>query len=666
MPEVEIGNLLNRLGIVNQDDRILFAQLCQTVSIANDPHVDIDEFIMEIVKWAERHNYASLRLGQTTKRVIQNFCQNLAKLHFCQIKHDNDEIVSLVLTEPQFEVVRLTYKDMESEPDTAFPNDHSINLPLQPNRIIETTYDKISTSFIEENINKDKMIKILFPELNNHIYVIPRLLVQLPSICIRKMGKFFSAHLRLRILDAVIKPMEVMLPDKNLKAERVLKVLNLEDKESPLFFIHFTDGVINRLRKESKVPENIPVLQAALILKQFKLEQNEKEKDEKKEEFAKEDIKKILQIVYGSPKPYSLQELYHLRDDEGYRGMFTGVYERAEFARLIDLFLETYTLKNEQADNVHDMVPEVIKLNDDESRDLFIHREYLISLIERDRLRAKDELRKYFLDRWIHALENYLELPEMKKDSAFEAEVAKVVEKRYKLLLVPFKDPRVYFNIFKIYENDKEIKSKEKLYFRSKDKANLNPYYAIVELNRTELYREAFAALPFVYRFFLSRLIIFFINLFKKKKQQESSGTKSDSASSDNSATDGDSKDQSEVKKAVQANVRKFLPEIEKKYRSGGNLQDIVNELEAKWNMKVGEVRTIVKEKIDKDVTERSTAIYRILLKSPNFSEESLHRELKNMAVDLVQNKYTDILDKKSLARYIMLMAIWILKNKNR
>ena len=626
--------------------------------------------MIDIIKWAERHNYAALRSSQTTKKLIQNFCYALSKQHLCLTKYEDNEIVAFTMTEPQFEQVTQIYKQMETNVELEFPDDHQMSIPLQPTKVIEVLYAKINTQFIEENIAKEKMLKIVFPELNSHILITPRLMVQLPTVCIRKIGKFFSATSRIRILDSILKSMEIVMPEKDLRLDRILKVLSLEDKESPMFFIHLTEGILSRLKKDSKAVENIPILQASLILKQIKLEQEAKEKDEKKDELAREDLKKILHIFQQSPKAHYMQELYHLREEESRYGKFSGTYEKGDFAKLIDQFIDMHAQVNDQAEQPLDMVPQIIKLTDNDSRDLYIYRGFLVSLLERERIHAKEEIHRTFLERWIKVLENYMELPEMKRDDLLEKEVLKIIDQKYKLLKFVIMEPAVLFNIFKIFEEDKEINSKKIHYFGMKDKPLILPYFAILEIKRAELYHEAFLSLPFMYRFFLTRFFLYIMQIFKKSKQEKTENQSSDAENAtDDQASNSDNDQQSdlsEAKKAVQSKVRKFLPEIEKNYRSGTNNQEALEDLHGKWNIKVGEVRQVLREKVDQDIVERSSALYRMLHKSPNFGQESLHRELKNMAVDLAQNKYTDVHDKKSLARYIMLYSISFLRQRNR
>ena len=659
---------MNKIGVLSQDDRIIFSQICQTISISNSPLIDVDDFLIDVIKWAERHNYAPLRSSNTTKKIIQDFCSSLVKMHLCQIKSEGNEIVAFTMMEPQFQQVAHVYKLMETSPETEFPVDQQLSLPLHPSKILEVLYEKINTQFIEENINKDKMIKIVFPDMNNHILVTPKLMVQLPSVCIRKLGKFFGVSGRIRILDAILKSMEIIVPEKNLKLDRIIKVLNLEDKESPIFFIHLTEGIINKIKKELSTPEYIPILQACMILKQFKVEQEENEKNERKEELARDDFKRILFIFQENPRAFYINELYHLREEEGRYGKFSGNYEKGDFAQLIDKFIDTYSVKKENAESPEEMAPEIVKLMDNESKEMYIHRSYLVSLLERERVHARDDIRQALLAKWTRVLGNHRELPEMKREDVLEKEVIKIIDQKYKLLKFATSEPVTLFTIFRIFENDKEINSKKIFYFGNKDKPILQPYYLILEIKRAELFQQAFLALPFIYRFFLTRILLSLINFFKQMMQENSRNAKTMSSSEsgqENSSASGDSSG-GDAKKSVQVKIIKLLPEIEKHYRSEGNVQEVLDDLAAKWNIKVGEVRTILKEKVDKDIMERSIAIYRMLLKSPNFTEEYLHRELKNMAVELAQNKYTEVHDKKSLARYVMILSISTLRQKTR
>jgi len=571
-------------------------------------------------------------------------------------------VVSFTMTEPQFEEVTQVYKQMANTPELDFPDEHKLTLPLQSGKVTEVLYSSINSKFIEENIGKEKMIKISFPELAVHILITPRLMVQLPSVCIRKIGKFFSATSRVRVLDSILKSMEVILPEKDLGLDRVLKVLNLEDKESPIFFIHLTEGILSKLRKEAKVVENVPIIMASMILKQFKLEQEDKEKGEKKEELARDDLKKILSIFEESPKAYYLQELYHLREEENRHGKFAGSYDKVEFAQLVDKFLEMYTRVDEAAELPEEEAPEIIKLVDNESREMYIYRGYLVSLMERERLHAKEDISRALLVRWIKALENYVELPEMKRDDNLEKEVQKMIDQKYRLFKYAVMVPWLY-NIFRIYGNNKEIGSKKGFYFMGKDKPLLYPFFAILEIKRAELYHEAFLSLPFVYRFFLTRFFLYFFQLFKRKKQEKPDSPAEGGGGSGSPDTQADV---TEVKKTVQAKIRKHLPDLEKKYVQGGRTQETLDSLFEKWNNKVGEVRQVLKEKIEQEVVDRSTALYRMLLKSPDFTPEFLHKELRNIAIDLAQNKYTDVADKKALAQYIVLYSLSILRQRNR
>jgi len=584
---------------------------------------------------------------------------------------NEEERTSFTVTEPQFEFVETSYRKMSQDYSLPFPVEGDMILPLHPSRISELPYFQVTSKVIDEMVSKDKMVKIVIPELNEHILILPKLIVQLPTICIKRIRKFFNAHGRIRVLDMVVKTIEMVLPEKNLNLERVLKILSLEEKESPIFFIHLAEGLLNRLEKEKGNKDIRPLLVSAILLKHFKLQQNEAESDVKKKEKENEDVEKLLKIMKSNPRPYTRNELRHIRETDGKSLNFSGTYNPQEFADLVEHFIEKYTTKPEIGGDlpIEKQVPEIIRVSDDQTIEFFIYREYLVSLADRDRLDASQKAKTHYLEKWMNQLKQYKDLPEMNKDRDFEISARKFVVKNYRILASILKDPTTLYQVFKIYENDSDISHRMKDYFGGLGKSKLQPYIYILGLNRQEIYRDAYATLPFAYRNFLLRLLLFIISLFKNREKEKNHGAETEPGLESFTPEESElnsGPDLAEIKKEVASKNRKFLPEIEKNYRAGGNVQEVLDELKDNWNTKIGEVRDVLTEKIDKDTQQRALNIYKMLLRSPDYSEEFLHHELKNMATDLSQNKYSEIADKKSLARYIIIRSIWILRQKSR
>jgi len=658
------------IGILDNDERVIFTQICHYAQFNNNPNIDLEDLNLEIVKWAERHNYAALRLTQTAKRVTNLLVEDLQRNKFCLVKEEGGEMVSLVLIEPEFEQINSRYKRMmEHDITLPYPQEKDLIIPPMPDMVMEVPEADIDSKIIDKVISQDIIGKIVFYEIESHILVTPKVFTQLPNICLRKIYKYLKSPGNLKIVDFIIKSVEIIIPDKNYDSDKVMRILALEEKASAEFFVHFTENLIQKLESEKNISDIQPVYQSAIILRQFKMEQMTQAIDEEKESDKQEDIHRILHIMQKTHRPFTRQDLYLVREDTNFMRAFSGTYEKLEFADMVDTFINQYT-KPDRKEGADLAIPPVFRIFD-ASGEIYIHRDYLIPLIERERAHASTDLRKMFLERWRKALSSYTDLAEMKRDKTFEEETRQIIRKTHPIIESGLMDSESFFNLFIASKSDPDLYGRMKFYYAKSNKNVLKKYIDILGLDRNEIYREAYASLPFVYRFFLTRIFLYLINLFKgKKKQSEESVSKTSEEGDDVEVTEEvDSKeDQGEAgaRKEARTKMRKFLVDIEKNYRASGNVTEILDGLHEKWNNKIGEVRTILKEKVDKDVQEKAMAIYRIMLKSPNLTEPWLHQELRNMANNLSAHKYKEVNDKKSLAMYLIIMSIWTLRNKIR
>lgn len=660
--------MLDRAGIADNDDKVLFGLICEEIRKKENPYIEQGNMVLEVVKWAERNNYAPMRLTQSVKRMLNNFVRVLARLRFCRLKLVDSDVQGFMMVEPEAEQILYVYTRMEKDIERGFPMEKDLPVSLLNDMKMDVVINDFSINTMKEAQSEDLILKIHFPELEKHILISPKLFPQILTICYGRLRAFFKVPGRLRILDDISRSLDIVLPGKDISSDHILEVLDQKAKEEPLYFVHFAESLIRKIGEDRNRMDMVSIYQAAHIVKRLKMEQETTEQSAHQQELQADDIKKMMNIIKGNPKTYTRAEILRFREGEGHNERFAGSYDRNAFLELTDLFLKTYCSSDE--DENPDPAPEIIKLEVGE-RDLYIYREFLIGLLERERGQVKEDTTAHFTKRWSQALLRYQDLPDMKKDKAFNEEIQKYTRAKYELFTHILSKVDMLFGVFMVYVDDKDLYSRYGNYFAKQGKAELKPLNEILDLKRTVLYRDAYAALPFTYRFFLTRLIIYLINLFKKKQaeteeKQAKEGGASDEGEGDNGAPEESGPSPSQLKKDMSTKLRKVIPDLERKYWTGGKVIDILEALHGKWNIKLGEVRTILKDKVDKDIQDKSGAVYGMLLRSPAFSEEFLHQELKNMANNLVLHKYSEVHDKKSLAQYIVIRALWLLKQKAR
>ncbi len=628
--------------------------------------MEMGKLTLEVVKWAERNSYTPMRMTQTVKRQLLNFVQSLARLRFCRLKMIEGDIQGFMMVEPEAEQILFIYTRMEKDFNRGFPMEKDLPVSLLDSMKFDLEIKDLSSATISEAKERDLIAKIHFPELERHVLITPKLFPKLLGICLNRIRAFFKAAGRMRLLDDISRSLDIVLPGKDVSTDHILEVLDQKAKESPLFYVHFSESLIRQIGEDKNRMDLVSAYQSAHIVKKLKMEQEEYEQSAHKEELFEADIKKIMKIVKNNPRTYTRAEMLRFREGEGHSERFEGSYDRSGFLELTDMFIRTYSANEDDPPN---SAPELIKLEIGE-RDLYIYREFLISLLERERSHVMEEATQYFKKRWAQALLRYKDLPDMKKDKAFIHEIKKFINARFEIFNHILSKPDLLFSVFLIYAEDKDLYSRYSNYFAKSGKPELKPINEILDLKRTVLYREAYAALPFTYRFFLTRLIIYIMNLFKKKQEEKEAEEKKENETEqegeETEESSADSTSPTQIKKDTAGKLRKMIPDIEKTYWTGGKVTEILEDLHEKWNIKLGDVRTILKDKVDKDIQEKALAVYSILLRSPSFSMEFLHDELKNMANNLVLHKYQEIHDKKSLARYIIIRALWLLRQKSR
>jgi len=536
-------------------------------------------------------------------------------------------------------------------------------IPVTPDKIQEVYDSQLTQQGFNELVKIKKIIKINFSEIEHHILISPNYITQLVNLSIRKLHKFLSAGANIRLIDDITKSLERLLPGKALNHERLIKVLSLEEQEEPIFFIHLAKTLMTHIEEEKNRSDITPIYQAAIIVKNFKIDQGKSIDDEKKDELKKEDIKKILRHAKTIEHLFTKSDLVALKETIIKTEHIQGSYNDQDFQQLVEIFLNTYAIIPPESNS--DFIPEIIPVNTNSGYS-YVHLSHFIQLLEKEKERTSDLIKKRLISEWATLLKNYENSEAMKKDKPFENYIKEILPSTSPLFSLLTADLDLLYKILNNYRNELGDHKKFKEYFNKNDKSGLNPYLVILKLQRMDIYREAYNALPFLNRFFLTRLILYIIKLFKSKQAEKKPEEKNANENSE-SETDDDKNDNAETirqKKEYKNKIKKYLDEIEKNYLASGNVEKALDDLNNRWNIKIGEVRVILREKVDKDTDEKSLAIFKMMYRSPNFSIDMLHKQLRNMANSLCHQKYSEVHDKKSLAMYIIIRAIWVLRFK--
>ncbi|MCS6983964.1 MAG: hypothetical protein NZM25_02400 [Leptospiraceae bacterium] len=656
--EQDLQNFLAAAGIREKDDVLLFSQICRYAREKEVIKIDLDEFALEVVHWAELNNIVRLRHLQNVQRLLGQLLPRLKEKDFCEIREKDGEISAIILKEPgSTKQIELLKQFVESAANP-FPTRQDLPFPMPDSYFFEIKIQELTQAKINEAIEAGRPVRISFGEVEGDIFFPVGMLTELSRLARLKIRAILMpGNQRTKLLEDLVRDLKAVMPEKVISAERVIHVLEGRENEVPLYLLNLSNRFVSYMQQEKELKYKLTAIQAGKILLQLKLDEEERKKSELEALEREQDRHRALMILRDVKKPLSRSEILSPELEKSLWEPLTNRYHGASLRLLLSELLDEASrlVLKEDSQKDKDILPPLVKFKA-KHEEYYIHRDSLIPSLLSMREKIHQELTYYYVSNWAELIRSGIYENAMESDAYFAKDVEKKVRQRYGEFDLMLSQPQLVMNaIFYSPYSEKERSEILLDFFTRPPEPIFKAYHNILKLNRQELYRQAKATLPIIYRIFLFRLILWFLELFRSKKK------------SHNEREQKSRESHEEREDESQSSEPNFLPseieQLKNHYLGSADFHKELKKLEEAWNIKIGPVREVLLEKVQREVHERTKRLYQFLKKSPRYSVKNLQEELENMATDMVRKAGNDVPDKGAYRKYVVLLALDKLKD---
>ncbi len=671
LSESELTDYLDAAGIREKDEVFLFYRICRYAEANHSGVIDIDEFTLELMRWAELNNFVRFRHLQNIRRMMAQMIPRLKEKLLAEGEIRDNEIVALHLYEPEMRRLSDIYTEITKNLAAPFPSAGDLPFTLPDSFFYELPVENFNQDGIAAAMEAGKPVKITFGGAEPEIYCPRQLLTDLSRIARLKIRMVLSPNnQKTKVLDDISRDLKAVLPDKVVSPERILQVLDGREQETPPYLINLAIRFITYMQMEREFKFKVTAVQAAkLLLNQKLYEENQKQAELEKNE-KKFDMERALGVFRDVERLMSREEILSPESEKNIWGILTNKYSGASLRMLLSEMLDTYShlQKTDNDDQNFDLLAPIVKLKS-RHHDYFIHRDALVTYLLAERERIHNELAAFYVYNWSETIRHGGDDPAMKFDEFFIKDLEKRITNKYPEFYVLMSSSRVVMNA--VYYSPLDTNERNRLlleFFTRPAEPVFKPYHIILRLNRPELYKLARSKLPLSYRFFLFRWLLIFFRLFTgggftsnpAGTSEKNSGIVEDDGATSVPNDDLD-KEQRKKEKAKKEELLKEIDILKMEYIGLAQPQDELKRLEAEWNIKIGPVREALTDKINAEIESRAQKILSIIYKQPTFSSAVLRKELENMADDMVRRAGDDVRSTKAFKKYLMIAAIEVL-----
>ena len=666
IPEDERMYLLDRAGIKEKDEQILFHRLSAFAEENNNPVIKPEPFFQNLMIWAEKNNYVRYRHLQNARRMLIQLAVKMQEKKFCQLTLNDQEIRRILLTDPERTTLEALFANVKHNATTFFPTESDLPFGLSQQNTKEISPAEYNVSKVDECLKADKILKIRFAGEEGHILVPPSELPGLNSILLAKLRHFFFPGMKTKLLDDIARDLKAIMPDKNTSQDKILKVFAGTENETPMFFINVAAKTIAIAGNDKEHKQKNLIVQCARLIQAWKTREEEEEQEKKKFRQLDDDAELLLNYLKMKMKIYVKSDLYGIIQlQEPDLREINDRYQGGSFPKLVQRMLDLFTVLR---DNDESGMPETIaRLVKIKAKDLeyFAHRDSLIPALDTRRRNIAINIKERYLDRWSRALRAGKATPPMRFDEFFEKDVLKVLQNEYPDFIDSLASPMVVYNVFFYKQNDPEQFKLIDSFFIKRTEPVFWPYHRLLDLKRNEIYNAAYANLPLTMRLpFISWLI---------RIWQWITGTGSHLPADEAVLHKKESSKSIEPEDTLEDTLEDNQPFNNEEWLNGlraaeakiaglGNGSKALDKLEENWNLKIGPARKEAREFVEREAGKRAVKIFQMMKKVHPFLPTQLIENLENSATNLAAS-LKEVHNREALKEFIVLSQIKSLEN---
>jgi hypothetical protein len=549
------------------------------------------------------------------------------------------------LTDPAAIFLQEYYEQMLSNPALPFPDEEMVRKFLLPNNHVEIAVSKIAGGEHHHLKEEKRLILFRFTDVMQAVCATGSTINMLLEICLLKLRMVVASSAQYRLAEDLVKDMQSIMPQKTTNIERILRILSNNETEAPLYLMN----VANRLAAYFTIDKDkrgmSTLIQAARLVEAFKGYEAWLESEKNNKERLRENSQKLLSMMADYPALLNREGIIQkvVKGSSGFEIM-ASLLNQEEIELVVQDMLTRYTVFQEDE---RELLPTLLRyrMNDEE---FFIHREALLIFFESERKRVRAELLARFRKMWYALMLRNEIRSAMEFDEFFAEDVDKYVKAHEPVFTTLLQNPQAILNAFHITSRHPVSAKLQDLYFvTGKDRIIFRPVHSLLELVRRDIVASVRRELPFLYRYPLLRWLATLLGIIGTE-QVSTKPTEDPEVKIATSRADTD--------------WHRALNMVETRLIGEKNATEMITKYAEQWNIKLGDARRQLSERVDADIAQRAKRLYAMTRKLPEITQSFLSSEISNVAAQIVRRYGNETADTRSLNQYVQLALIEKLK----
>lgn len=527
-----------------------------------------------------------------------------------------------------------------------FPDEEMARKFLLPGNYVEIPINEIASGSHHRIREEKRIIIFRFNDIKQAVCATGNIIDTMLEVCLLKLRNVMANSAQNRLGEDLVKDMQNIMPQKTSNVERIMRILAHQENEVPLYFVNLANRFAAYFAMDKDKRGMATLVQAARLIEAFKGYEAWLEAEKNNKDRLLENAQKLLNMMADYPALLNRDGIIQkvVKGSSGLEIM-ASLLNQSEIEQVVKEMLAKYTIFQE---NEQELLPAIVRfrMHDEE---FFIHREALLIFFESERKRVRATLLARFRKMWYALMLRNESKSAMEFDEFFAEDVEKYVKSHEPVFSLLLQNPQVILNAFHVTSRHPvSPQLQERYFFVGNQKVIFRPVHSLLELVRKDIYAAVRRELPFLYRYPFLRWLASLLGLVSNKEYAAIKTEENPSITPISSAD---------------TDWHRALNMVETRLIGDKNAIEMINKYADLWNIKLGEARRQLSERVDSEIATRAKRLYSMTRKLPEITQSFLANEISNTATQLVRKFGNETADTRALNQYIQLSLIEQLKS---
>ncbi|MBV6494290.1 MAG: hypothetical protein LDLANPLL_02321 [Turneriella sp.] len=599
-----------------------------------------------LVARGEEFNIPKLRTLPNVRRLMAQTAYTLRDKNFLDLDIEEGEVTKFYLKDPLEAFLNDYYSQMLSNLAMPFPDVESISKYLVPQNSIELPVSDIASGQDHRLQEEKRLIIFNFNEMSEKVCVTAKTIDNMLEVCFLKLKNVVISAAQNRLGEDLVKDMQHLMPQKTTSIERIGRILSRIENETPLYVVNLANRLAAYFTIDKEKKGMLTLIQAARLVEGFKSYDAWLESEKNNQNKIKENAMKIVNRMADFPELLSRNGIIQkvLQGASGLEGL-KSILNANDTETMVNQMLADYTVF--QADE-RELLPAIIKIRVGDE-DFFIHREAVLIFFESERKRVRTELLSRFRKLWYALMLRNASRSSMEFDEFFAEDVAKYVRNHEPILSAFLSNPQLIVNAFHVVSRHAVSSNLQNHYFIFGNRVIFKLVHSLLELDRREIYAQVRSELPFLFRYPFLRWLLSIFGIGSTNQQQEVEIVENEKPAHGQTVLQD-------------TEWHRILAMVETKFIGEKNVSDTMRKLEDTWNLKLGDTRKQLQNRVQREIATRAKRLYSMTRKLPEVSQNFMANEVSNVASQIVRLIGNDSADRNALGKFVELGLLEELK----